>query len=236
MVAMAPRVTRQASCQVQRSLKKNATPAPVAWSRRSRTQAGSTGRCPGPDSPPVITHSSPSASQGRKSTGPSKGSQLANRTAAELRASLASRTAAQRWSFTLVPSHTFGSGHGGTHSPAAGSGSPLTVHPAVDSRRSTLGLDSSRVVAWVATSARKPGWASSDVIRPGRLVSTWKVCRCASAITANMLAMNSSGAWSWNRSLIELTNTRRGMRHDSGWVSLSGCSVMPNPGPSGPSC
>jgi hypothetical protein len=47
----------------------------------------------------VITHSSPPTSHRRKSTGPSKGSQLANRTTAGLRASLVSRTAAQfvRW-------------------------------------------------------------------------------------------------------------------------------------------
>jgi hypothetical protein len=36
------------------------------------------------------------------------------------------------------------------------------------------------------------------------------------------------------RSLIEFTNTC-GLRHPSGSASLSGCSVTPNPGPSGPS-
>jgi hypothetical protein len=37
------------------------------------------------------------------------------------------------------------------------------------------------------------------------------------------------------RSDIEFTNTRRGLRQDSGSASLSRCSVTPNPAPSGPS-
>ncbi len=42
------------------------------------------------------------------------------------------------------------------------------------------------------------------------------MCCGASAITANTWSMNASGTPSWNRSLIELTNTLRGFLHDNG--------------------
>jgi len=44
-------------------------------------------------------------------------------------------------------------------------------------------------------------------MRPGRFVSTWNVCRPAIAMTVNTLRITSSGSASWNRSLIEFTNT-----------------------------
>ena len=43
--------------------------------------------------------------------------------------------------------------------------------------------------------------------------------------------MKSSGTSGWNRSLIELTNTSRGVRHEYGIVRVSGCSVSAKPGP-----
>src|SRR5512135_2547617 len=43
--------------------------------------------------------------------------------------------------------------------------------------------------------------------------------------------MNSSGTRAWNRSLIELTNTSREVRHRRGTSSAAGCKVRPKPGP-----
>jgi hypothetical protein len=131
---------------VQRSLKKNGTPAARHWSRSACTQARSTGRWPGPDSPPAMTHSSPPASHRRRSRRPSNGSQLANRPTAGVWVSLASRTVAQRWSSTLVPSHTFGSGV---------RSSSKNGQPA-----------SGRRASWIHRT-------TNDAIRPGRLVNTW---------------------------------------------------------------
>jgi hypothetical protein len=68
-------------------------------------------------------------------------------------------------------------------------------------------------------------------MRSGRFVSTWNVCCGAAAMTVKTRAMNSSGISSWKRSLIELTNTRRGLRQRSGSSSTSSCSVTPNAGP-----
>ena len=51
------------------------------------------------------------------------------------------------------------------------------------------------------------------------------------AITANTRAMNSSGTRAWNRSDIELTNTRRGRLQRLGAVRTSSWVVIPNPGP-----
>jgi hypothetical protein len=61
---------------------------------------------------------------------------------------LARRTVAQRWSSTLVPSHTFGSG---VRSPSK-IGQPASGQQAPRIHRAT-----------------------NDAIQPGRLVSTWKV-------------------------------------------------------------
>jgi hypothetical protein len=78
------------------------------------------------------------------------------------------------------------------------------------------------------TSVRNCRERSSERIRPGRLVSTWKMCCCACAITANTFAMYASETPSWNRSLIELTKIIRGRVHRNGWLSRSGSSrIMP---------
>jgi hypothetical protein len=57
------------------------------------------------------------------------------------------------------------------------------------------------------------------------------VLRGVESMTLNARPMNSAGTSLWNRSLIEFTNTTRGLRHRSGSSSLSSCSVSPNPGP-----
>jgi hypothetical protein len=61
-------------------------------------------------------------------------------------------------------------------------------------------------------------------IRSGRFVSTWNVCRWHAAMTPNTAAIASSGSASWKRSLIELTNTRRGLRQCNGSSSFDGIS------------
>ena len=124
------------------------------------------------------------------------------------------RTSAARWSSTLTPSETLGSGQ------------------TVTLARSSTSARSVRLI-----SAGRRG--RSEAIRPGRLVSTWKVCRGAAAIIWNTAAMKASGTSGWNRSLRLLTNTRRGRRHRSGWSRRSGCSTTPvvapgSPGPAGP--
>ncbi|MDF5755787.1 hypothetical protein [Spongiactinospora sp. TRM90649] len=48
-------------------------------------------------------------------------------------------------------------------------------------------------------------------------------------MTSHTWAMYLSGTASWNRSLMELTKIRRGLRHLSGWSSRSGCSVTSKP-------
>ena len=53
-------------------------------------------------------------------------------------------------------------------------------------------------------------------MRTCRLVRIWKICRGHSAITATTRSMKASGTASWNRSPIELTNTRLGLRQASG--------------------
>ena len=53
----------------------------------------------------------------------------------------------------------------------------------------------------------------------------------AIAMTTNTSATNESVTSWWNRSDMELTNTRRGLRHRSGASTTSGCIVTPNPGP-----
>ncbi len=55
------------------------------------------------------------------------------------------------------------------------------------------------------------------------------MCVRAKAMTANTSAMNSSGTPLWNRSLIELTNTRRGFRQCSGTSRRSGHSRRSKP-------
>ncbi len=52
-----------------------------------------------------------------------------------------------------------------------------------------------------------------------------------SAITANTCLMNGRGTRAWNRSLIEFTNTVRGVLHAYGSNSDSGCTATPKPGP-----
>ncbi len=70
---------------------------------------------------------------------------------------------------------------------------------------------------------------SSDRSLAWRFVSSWNVCCGAAIITASTRATNSTGTWSWNRSDMELTNTRRGRRHRRGSVSRSGRNVGLNP-------
>jgi hypothetical protein len=99
----------------------------------------------------VITHSSPPTSHRRKSTGPSKGSQLANRTTAGLRASLVSRTAAQfvRWRPDRDPRSC-----------------------GYDQLEETVGYDLAEVLATISTwsSTRRRTGAPSLTVRPSRRV------------------------------------------------------------------
>src|SRR6185437_3633708 len=73
-----------------------------------------------------------------------------------------------------------------------------------------------------STSSQKRESDSTERIRPGRFVSTWKVWWSAIAMTANTRAMNWSGTSLWNRSDSELTKIRRGVAHffDSGSSSV----------------
>src|SRR5262249_4765141 len=54
-----------------------------------------------------------------------------------------------------------------------------------------------------------------------RFVRTWKECQCARSITRQTCQMNLSSAFSWNKSDIELTKMRLGLRHCSGMESVS---------------
>jgi len=69
--------------------------------------------------------------------------------------------------------------------------------------------------------------------RFGRLVSTWKVCRWVSAITAHIRVTKERGTRACATSLIEFTNTIRGVCHLSGSPRTSSWQVTPNPGPLG---
>ncbi len=64
--------------------------------------------------------------------------------------------------------------------------------------------------------SRNDGRDNSDLIRPWRLLSSWNVCQCARAITANTSAMKSSGTDSWNKSDMLFTKMRFGRFHRSG--------------------
>jgi len=86
-------------------------------------------------------------------------------------------------------------------------------------------------VAASPTWRTKPGSSSIAASRFGRLVSTWNVCRRANAIIAHVRATKERLTRACPMSLIEFTNTLRGVRHRSGSVSASSCMVTPNPGP-----
>ena len=86
-------------------LKKNGIPAAAHWSRRSISHASSTGRAPGPLSPPAISQSIPARSS--SSRGPRSGSALTNRTAASTRRRWSRRKRYLEFS-TLTPIHRFG--------------------------------------------------------------------------------------------------------------------------------
>jgi hypothetical protein len=88
-----------------------------------------------------------------------------------------------------------------------------------------------RSVACRHTSLTKPGSASITASRFGRLVSTWNVCRRASAITAQVRATKLRLIRACPTSLMLFTKTLRGVRHRNGSSSTSACMVTPNPGP-----
>ena len=95
--------------------RKKATPASMAWSRRSRTQSSSIGRAERLLSPPTITHcTSPARSHGLKSSASSSGSADTKRTGAGTRANTLIR-GAYLWFSTEVPIHTC-AGHTRTES------------------------------------------------------------------------------------------------------------------------
>jgi hypothetical protein len=141
-----------------------------------------------------------------RSIGPSSGSQDRNLTAAGVSSSAGMRMSAHFWFSTDTPRCTFGSGQ-----PCFGRGHGRFV---------TLGSDSTgRCSSSRSTSSSKSGLDSSDRIRACRFVRIWNVCCGASDITAKTLAMKSSGTSAWNRSDIEFTKTRAGLRQCSGSVS-----------------
>jgi hypothetical protein len=74
------------------------------------------------------------------------------------------------------------------------------------------GLDAGDLRAAVTSAERHCDVFSRD----DRLVNTWYVCCGVAAITANTSRTNASGTRAWKRSLIELTNTRLGLRHPYG--------------------
>jgi hypothetical protein len=100
-------------------------------------------------------------------------------------------------------------------------------------RRATAGRAAASHRASVCTLPRKSGRSSRRRSRAGCLVSSWKVCCGASAITANIRAANAAGTRAWPMSDIELTNTRRGVCERSGASSAPLCTVTPNPGAAG---
>jgi hypothetical protein len=57
------------------------------------------------------------------------------------------------------------------------------------------------------------------------------VCCGVARITVKTFNTNSAGTRAWNRSLIELTKTRRGSFQRNGSPSEPGCTASPNPGP-----
>src|SRR3972149_711847 len=79
-----------------------------------------------------------------------------------------------------------------------------------------------RRVLWLSCRGSRAAHANHARIRSGRFVSTWNVWRGVVAITPNTAAMYSLGTASWNRSDIEQTNTRLGLRQRSGWARASG--------------
>ncbi len=133
-----------------------------------------------------------------------------NRTAAtDVAASLASRTGAHFCVSTETPSHRFGRNRLLIAALAAGGGSYL--------------------LAACATWTQNPSSFSSARIRPGRLVSTWNVCRSATAITANTRAIGSTPTASRHKSDMLFRKTRRGRRHRNGKLSRSGHSRTSKP-------
>ena len=67
--------------------------------------------------------------------------------------------------------------------------------------------------------------------RAGLLVSSWNVCRGSRFMVSNTAAMKSSGTALWNRSDIELTNTRLGSLQRNGRSRASGWTDTENPFP-----
>src|SRR5487761_597674 len=143
----------------------------------------------------------------------------------------------------------FGSGHGGDHrlpclagmvvQPLPSPESPASRSPPRSSCHRCQARLAIRSVACRPTSPTKQGSASIAAGRFGRLVSTWNVCRRASAITAQVRATKPRLIRACPTSLMLFTKTLRGVRHRSGSSSTSTCIVMPNPGPlvrGSPSC
>jgi hypothetical protein len=125
-----------------------------------------------------------------------------------------------------VPSHTFGNGHGATWyvevTPGTYVGLCGVAAQSIAERKCSPG-------GWPDPHSHRS--ARIRAVRSGRLVRIWYVCCGVAAITANTRARKSRGTRAWNRSDMELTNTVRGLRHDMGSVSVSGCTVSAKPGP-----
>jgi len=80
------------------------------------------------------------------------------------------------------------------------------------------------------------GEKSNARFRAYRVVRIWNVRWRAIAMTGQChdgehLSDELVGHVWWNRSDLELTNTRRGVHQRSGAPTTSGCIVSPNPGP-----